>query len=383
MIAKIQKALCNAREKKNEFDQKKTFSDFGFTYETAKAFIESLGFDAVLTLEDLQSFDPNKHKETKSLEDYVATHITQYIPNGQIQTGNSAMQSTRLHDFFDYSKTSRKDTLASPVTLGKQTYFIRHQSFRNTIHFCLNSPVGGGFAFASDWESMKYAVFCPLNEIKPQVKGSVPQDTFIEGDYNFTNNTVILCPASEKEIMKKQNPMTTTILYDDKQASAHTFMPFVVSNILGYKYLETSPTLGFGDKTENEKFRNLAQNEGFEITLHTNSQSSVNETMQWKIYHNAAVLNIIEQEGLSFDEIKDRLAVEYFTEIDESLISNTLDFLKPAIGEDKFNRLVSHLKLLNKESESIQNKFPSAENAKAVKTIIDEVSQQSSKQPET
>ena len=199
ILNKIDFILTQAITQKNEFLKKKTFQDFGFTYESAKALIESLGKEPILTIEDLESFDPNSNKQISSFDDYAAVHITSYEPNKKIKTSFSATNDDILERFFSYSTTQDTSTTQDILELGGKTYYIPYQPFRNTIHFCLNSPVDGGFLGANSWEEMKYAIICPFNDIKPQVKGAVPQDTFIEGDYNFTENTIIICPASEKE----------------------------------------------------------------------------------------------------------------------------------------------------------------------------------------
>ena len=402
---KLQDFLNIVLAQKKEFNNKKTLKDFGYTYQQAKTLIESQGMDVVLTLEDLQSFDPNLEKETKDFDDYVAIHITSYKPNGCVQTSYSATKDDRIKNFFRYSTTKDPTQTQDFIQLGNTTYYFPYQPFRNTAHFCLNSPVDGGFFGANDWEKMKYAVFAPYNDLKKQIKGTVPQDTFIEGDYIFSDNTVLLCPASEKDEFKKKNPNATIILYDDsiqptpktidlgigqktaieqKTASAHLFAPFVISNIMGYKYLQTHPHYGFVTKSghdveENNKYKALAEGAGFEYAWHSNTESHSAEQEKWKIFRNAATLTIIEKEGLDVDEIIDSFMSNYFSSIDESLINETLEFLRPEIGDEKLNKLISRLKAINKEEKIVRddlNYEKQKDAKKAIYAIVKEVSKE-------
>ena len=393
---KLNLLLSQAFSQKNEFLKKKTFEDYGFSYESAKAFIESMGQSAVLTLADLELFDPNAKKQMSSFDDYVAVHITSYEPDKKIKTSFSATKDDILDRFFSYSTTQDPSTTQDIFELGNKTYYIPYQPFRNTVHFCLNSPVDGGFFGASDWEQMKYAIICPYNDIKPQIKGSVPQDTFIEGEYNFTDNTVILCPANEKDEIQKKNPKATIVPYDNSilktqenssskaeptMASAHTFTPFVISNILGYKFLKTHPHYGFIDESETKTYRQLSEGAGFEYAWHAHTQSHVDEENKWKIYKNALILQIIEKEGFSFDEIKDGFMFYYFSNIDESLIDETLEFLKPAIGPESLEKLKSNIKALNKARIKYNESSSLAKNTDEIKSIVDSIANTEDLQP--
>ena len=396
LISKLDEIINTIYIEKNKFEEKKSFEDFGYTYDTAKAFIESLGLNAVLTPEDLASFNPNTQKKTAGFEDYAAVHITSYIPDSNIKTSYSATKDKILERFSSYSTTSNPEQTEDYATLGNTTYYIPYQPFRNTVHFCLNSPVDGGFFGASGWEQMKYAVICPLTDLKPQIKGTVPQDTFIEGDYNFTKNTVILCPANEVNALKKQNPNATFVAYDNTLqppprtttsgteqdvASAHLYTPFVISNVLGYKHLKTHPHYGFIDEAETNKYKKLATNAGYEYAWHTHTQSHKDEENKWKIYKNAVILSIIEKEGLSFDDIQNSFNSCYFSSIDESLVEETLEFLIPEIGKEKFEQLVARIKALHKETSKLADSFSFQKDYSKIKAIIDEISQPEVTQP--
>ena len=396
LINKLREIIDTVYIEKNKFESKKSFEDFGYTYNTAKTFIESLGLDAVLTPEDLTSFNPNANKETGNFKDYAAVHITSYTPESSIKTSYSATNDKILERFLSYSTTPNPEQTEDYATLGNTTYYIPYQPFRNTVHFCLNSPVDGGFFGASNWEKMKYAIICPLTDLQPQIKGTVPQDTFIEGDYNFTKNTVILCPANEVDVLKKQNPNITFVTYDSNiqppprttatgteqdVASAHLYAPFVISNILGYKYIKTHPHYGFVDKVETAKYQKLAEGAGYEYAWHSNTKSHKDEENKWKIYKNAVILSIIEKEGLSFDEIQDSFISCYFSNIDESLIEDTLGFLIPEIGKEKFDQLVARIKALHKETSKLSDSFSYQKDYSKIKSIVDEISQPENTQP--
>ena len=396
MLYKISNTLHNAIVSKEDFDKKKTLADFGYTYDSACALIESFGLEPILTAEDIASFNPNADKSFESFDDLVAVHITSFIPNESIKTSHSATKKDTLQRFLSYSTTPNNNQIEDIIQLGKTTYHVPYQPFRNTIHFCINSPVDGGFFGSSDWEKMKYAVICPFNDIAPQIKATVPQDTYISGDYNFTNNTVILCPANEKTEMQKKNPTARIVCYDSEKqpepttdfsgthqtvASAHLFAPFVISNILGYKYLKTHPHYGFVDEKETEKFKKLTIAAGYEYSMHTHTSDHKKEEDRWKIYKNAVLLSIIEKEKLDFNSIQKDFFSFYFQNTDDSLVEETLDFLKPELGPAKFKKFVETIKALNKETSKLADMSQYDRKFDNLKSIVEQYTQQSTSQP--
>ena len=202
--------------------------------------------------------------------------------------------------------------------------------------------------------------------------------------------------ANEKDEIQKKNPKATIVPYDNSilktqenssskaeptMASAHTFAPFVISNILGYKFLKTHPHYGFIDESETKTYRQLSEGAGFEYAWHAHTQSHVDEENKWKIYKNALILQIIEKEGFSFDEIKDGFMFYYFSNIDESLIDETLEFLKPAIGPESLEKLKSNIKALNKARIKYNESSSLAKNTDEIKSIVVSISNTEDLQP--
>ena len=384
---KIVNALYTISAAKEDFEKLKTFADFGYTYESACKLIESMGLVPILTPDDLASFNPNADKKIESFDDLVAVHITSFTPNSAIKSSHSATKKDKMKRFVSYSTTPNENQTEDSVHFGETSYYIPYQPFRETVHFCINSPVSGGFFGASDWASMKYAVICPFSDIQSQIKAAVPQDTYIEGDYNFTNNTVVICPKNEYEQIKKKNPTARIICYDSEKqpapvtdfsgthqnhASAHLYAPFVISNVLGYKFINNHPHYGFIDENETKKFKELTDAAGFEYMMHSYTNDHIIEQQKWKIYKNAVMLSIIENENLDFNSIGKDFYKYYFQNIDESLIEETLSFLKTKLGADKFKKLIETMKALNKETKKISENPPDYRKYSSLNPIIEQ-----------
>lgn len=381
---------------KKEFEEKKSFADFGYTYETACKLIESMGLIPVLTPADLASFNPNADKKIESFDDFAAVHVTRFAPDSVIKSSHSATKEDVLKRFMSYSTTPNENQTEVSVNFGETSYYIPYQSFRETIHFSINSPVSGEFYGASDWANMKYAVICPFSDIQSQIKVAIPQDTYIVGDYNFTNNTVVICPINEYEQIKKKNPTARIICYDSEKqpepvtdcsgtyqshASAHLYAPFVISNVLGYKFINNHPHYGFIDENETKKFKELTNAAGFEYVMHSNTNDHIIEEQKWLIYKNAVMLSIIEKENLDIHSINKDFYECYFQDINESLIEETLDFLKPEIGPAKFKKLVETMKALNKETKKISENSPNYRKYSSLNPIIEQYVNEEAFQP--
>lgn len=393
---KIVNALYAISAAKEDFEKLKTFADFGYTYESACKLIESMGLVPILTPDDIASFNPNADKKIESFDDLAAVHVTSFTPDSAIKSSHSATKKDMLKRFVSYSTTPNENQTEDSVRFGETSYYIPYQPFRETVHFCINSPVSGGFFGSSDWAKMKYAIICPFSDIQPQIKASVPQDTYIEGDYNFTDNTVIICPANERENIQKKNPTARVICYDSEKqpepkndslgkhqvaASAHYYTPFVISNILGYKFIDNHPHYGFMNEDETKKFKELTDAAGFEYIMHSNTNDHNIEQQKWKIYKNAVILSIIENESLDFNSIGKDFYEYYFQNIDESLIEETLSFLKTKLGAAKFKKLIETMKALNKETQKIHNSSPYGRSYDSLGLIVEQYTSKETAQP--
>ena len=97
-------------------------------------------------------------------ESLVAVHLTDHFPkHGKIKSRGSVFKK----------KSSQLDWFP-----------------RETIHFCLNGPVGSHML--NSWDGKKFAIIIPFKAMIPRIYNLAPQDTFVVGDFVLPYGTEVL-----------------------------------------------------------------------------------------------------------------------------------------------------------------------------------------------
>ena len=139
--------------------------------------------------------------ERENLDKYVLIHLTDYIPiNNEIKTPFSTKLKKSLNTRF-----------------GNFDF----KSFRNTVHFAVNSFVtshNGG-----DWTNKKYAVIVPMNSFAEKngdiIKSCSIVDFFVRGSAQLPDDSFMLVPFEEVETIQSLNPNVYVIGYNGKIVS--------------------------------------------------------------------------------------------------------------------------------------------------------------------
>ncbi len=241
------------------------------------------GENVVLTLEDVSGELQHSGEPIAGIEDLIAVHKTNYMPHGRIATAKECGESVQATEELELANGEKREL-----------NFEYYQT-RNTVHFCLNSQVES-HAYGN-WDDAKYAVYVPLATNKAPFVAGTECDIFTEGGVTLGSDATILCPASEIDDVRVQNPGVCVIGYDHSEESDPTALPFAnhVVEALGYKYQEPTiqsrfwnggqanldqGSLDFDDLNNHEKAMAIFEREGWKYCQHNGSEWSRKENRE-------------------------------------------------------------------------------------------------------
>ena len=281
----------------DHIDNMGNLEELGYSFTEAIEFLEKQGLPVVLTDADKyitkdsyfskEKNSRGKAREISGLDDLMCVHKTRYAPNGsRIKTDKEA-----------------RALYKSTITIKDKEYEYSYINDRNTVHFAMNDEVSS-HAYGQ-WDDTQYAVLVPFTELpRDRVRQAVSVDTYTEGGVDLTKECWILCPISEVEKVKQNNPNVNVIGYEGENVSK--FSPAVLS-ALGYKAEEVGMWSWIND-ADQRNYNDLMIREGFTMTPHTYTKEHEAERALSDINKMVAMFNVIKQNGLvktpeDFDQV--------------------------------------------------------------------------------
>ena len=142
--------------------------------------------------------DNNANKEITTIDDIALIHKTRFIPEkGIIQTVRDS-----------------NAVIKEKIMINGKEYDIEYSDGRNTVHFCMNGPVGDHIY--GSWADTSYAIIVPFNKVsKDNLLVTESQDTYFLNSVALPEGSIIVCPKNDKEKVKQLNPNIKVIGYDE------------------------------------------------------------------------------------------------------------------------------------------------------------------------
>lgn len=261
------------------------------------------GENLILTEEDLQEGIDNTGKEINGIEDLIAIHKTNFTPKGRIQTP---------YETGKFIRTGKQMQLANGENID---FEFDCRAYRNTIHFCLNGQVES-HAYGN-WDTVKYAVYIPLQDAKDNIVAGTECDIFSLGGVDIDASAYVLCPESEIEQMKQVNPQAMVVGY--KGDSVSPYVNVFLSQALEYKQKEPTQSSTTWKISKNKKFgyfdqpvdedvndkkviEDIFNEQGWEYTNHTGSKWQREEQRKMKTEIVIEILKEIKKSSVLANE---------------------------------------------------------------------------------
>lgn len=274
----------------------KTLEDYHLTLQDAIKLLNDNNIPIVLTEEDKKAIiDIPREYNEKGMESIVLVHKTDYIPHSSKIRSNreaKAIAGTEEIKFNDGSD-----------------YKIDVPSKRRTVHFSMNGEVGSHLY--GNWDSKKYAIIIPFNDIpKENIAAVNPEDTWTKDSVRLTVNTWILCPKGEKEQIQEENPNINIIEYEGKCVSG--YVNSFVTN-LGYRY-EDVGVYSWNDEKSSEEICETISNNGFRRNSHYYSKERGTEVSFQDIDIATILAELLVQKHYfkNYDDFKNMIAKTKF-----------------------------------------------------------------------
>ena len=284
----------------------KTLLEMDSNPKDAIKILEENGLQPILTESDkAETYHAIDYSSKSSL---IGVYKTMYMPTeNMIKTAKDA-------------KILRRET----VVLDGISYENTYEAARDTIHMTMNDEASSHIFGTS--EGCRYAELIPFTEIPNEKIGMAkPQDTFIIGDLELTENAWILCPKEETEKVKELNPVVHVIGYDGESVKGFV-RPFLTQ--LGYRG-EDVTMCGWADETSENEFIKLMGNEGVSCNLRLDTFCYEDEEILERINNAVELSKLLRDKRIikSKDDIKQvmsmlepkeqgcgQLLIELFTE---------------------------------------------------------------------
>ena len=274
----------------------KTLEDYHLTLQDAIKLLNDNNIPIVLTEEDKKAIiDIPREYNEKGMESIVLVHKTDYIPH------SSKIRSNR-------DAKAIAGTIETKFNDGSD-YKIDVPSKRRTVHFSMNGEVGSHLY--GNWDSKKYAIIIPFNDIpKENIAAVNPEDTWTKDSVRLTVNTWILCPKGEKEQIQEENPNINIIEYEGECVSG--YVNSFVTN-LGYRYEEVG-VHSWNDEKSSEEICRTISNNGFRREIHYYSKESDTEFSFQNIDIATSLAELLVQKHYfkNYDDFKNMIAKTEF-----------------------------------------------------------------------
>ena len=290
----------------------KTLHDLGVSIEEAIALLESLGLPVVLNESDMGITEHPANYTSKS--SLIAVHKTPYMQ------GNNALKTPK--EIGAQKSTS--------FTINDKVYYYTYDDGRDTIHMALNDEVSSHLN--GDFDSHKYAYLIPCDSIPNGIIGSAClADFFITKGIELPASTWILCPETEVDMVKSQNPKLHVLAYKGDRALGYP-RPFLTQ--LGYSP-EDVDMRTWSNPTTKHQAENMLSKEGLNnFKNHCDTYNMENESLLNNINQLVGLCICLRDNHLitaesSPEEIKsifDNLS----NSISSSLILLTANFFSPS-----------------------------------------------------
>lgn len=258
---KYEAKLSELESIKNKYAGAMCIQQLGYDLQTAIAMLRQHSLSEVITEKEVQEKVVMRTKppisETTGL---ILIHKTNYVPN------NGIIKSVKAANVYRNIE----------VQIAGHTIPMRIQLGRDTVHFSVNGEVQE-HAEGNAWDSCKYAVLIPFNDISREQYACVrANDTYTKGSVTLSNNSWILVPQGEAATVRKNNPNVNVIEYEGATVTGYADK---LVGMLGYSHERIDPGAGNGwrDETDNRLFGQLITREGFPSGIHYSSQEKYEE----------------------------------------------------------------------------------------------------------
>ncbi len=299
--------IYNLDKEITELNNIKTLKKMGLSFEDAIKVLTSNGIDFSLDENDINVYanETNADKDFKDLSDFVLVHKTMFAPKGDVvKTAHEAGVVV--------------DSDLKAINVNGKDIRVPVKVFRNTLHFCVNTEVTGGFIGANDWDNYRYAVIVPFTSVKQEkIANFFTVDTYTNGGVELDKSCYILCPEEDYEMIKKDNPNTNVIKYKGQKVTgyANTFI-----TLLGYKR-EQAGAYNWENEIDDEKAKGIALRNNLPLGV---NHASAKEGREEKLKeHSSYIISTINSVCSSFPAS----SIEEVTKVSEAIYNNVKIYL--------------------------------------------------------
>ena len=283
---KLKEKLQAASEKLEKAKNAQVIKDLGINLFEAFSILKENDIPIVLTEADKVETEVERDYSSKSA--LIGVHKTQFAPtDSKIKTAKDAKAISK-----------------AKIIINEQEYEYEYMSERDTVHMAMNDEVSSHMY--GSWEDCKYSVLIPMSDISNEKIGYANSvDTFTKGSLNLSQNCWILCPISEVEQMKHNNPGVNVIGYEGESVLGYS-SPFL--SALGYR-AEDVGMWSWYDEESKKQFAELMEQEGLKIAPHSDTYFHEDENALTEINSLVSICNIIKNNGLlkNADDIPDMI----------------------------------------------------------------------------
>ena len=263
-----------------------TLKDLNMTFKEAETLLKKHNLQVVLDESDLKVCE--NEAKFESLENFVLVHKQDMLPSDN-------MLRTREDNLLE---TSNIDI----ANIGEISYPL----YRHTLHFSVNGEVGN-HAYG-DWSKCKCAIIVPFEDVQAnQIKSAASVDTYVEGNLNLTENSILLCPEEMVEEAKLKNPNIR--VYGYKGNSVQGYGNAVVG-LLGYKVQEMGMWNWTNQHDQNQYSNMIKEITPFDQGFHAYTDDAAFEKIIEQKNKFLACIEKIQKNNLSLSNEEMRLLLQ-------------------------------------------------------------------------
>ena len=313
--------LPDNQEKIQYINDCKTIVELGYNLQSAIKELENNGIPVILNEDDKQIIS-NDHVQFNSLDDFVAVHKDEFLPeNSKILTPTDA--GAIIEDYF--------------IVDGiKYDYNYKYQ--RNSVHFALNGEVDEIGSAGATWDKFPYITIMPLRDLPIGELGQYSLgDTFTDGSVEINNRAWILLPKGKKEELLSNNPdIKANILEYTGNPKGYGN---AILSMLGYKYeKQDSHSALWNSREENDLAIDFFKNnysKKWGIRHFDTDSKKIDDRITSRNKALAILNKLVEEEIItenSADEKKVKEIKKYLSDCAKDFTNDEIEF----IGENGF-----------------------------------------------
>jgi hypothetical protein len=293
---RLEEFLVQHRENFERISRAKSLLSLGLSISDVLKLCEERNIPLKVTLENLKEFEEGtiiegKYPELESLKDLVLVHKTNLFPtNGIIKNGNGKI-------------------LYKEIEIGGKEYQISFPQTINSVHFCINEEVPS-HSYGS-WDDCRYIIITPFSEapLNRIGSGALTVDTWFNGDYKLSNNSIILVPENEYEKFKENSGGAKLIAYEGEKAMNYGN---ALIEMMGYVHCSGGAWGKVNDEKE-KKIKKIMSDNISNVKFYGHSYSEQNDNeeyeLDWKIV--CATVNLIKNKGILDEALSSECGAQF------------------------------------------------------------------------